>query len=66
MLKDNFGFAEHQEKGTNGFAYRLTFTRNSDNAVLNKGNAIHNVKIKINSIDWYIPNFTPVLNSKLN
>ena len=61
MLKDFFGFAEHQEKGTYGLVYKLILTRNSDNAVLNKGNAINNAQLKINSIDWYIPNYTPNL-----
>ena len=64
MLKDIFGFAEHQEKGTYGLGYKLTITRNSDNAVLNKGNAINNAKIKIDSIDWYIPIYTPSLSQE--
>ena len=59
MLKDIFGFAEHQEKGTYGLGYKLTLTGNSVNAVLNKGNAINNAKLKINSIDWYVTNYTP-------
>ena len=46
-LKDVFGFAEYKEKATNGLGYKLTLTRNSDNAVLNKGNAINNVKSKL-------------------
>ena len=58
-LKDVFGFAEYQEKGTYGLGYRLTLTRNSDNSVLNKGNAINNGKIKINAIEWYVPHYTP-------
>ena len=58
-LKDVFGFAEYQEKGTYGLGYKLTMTRNSDNAVLNKGNAINNAKIKINAIEWYVPHYTP-------
>ena len=66
MLKDNFGSAEHQEKGTYGFSYKLTLTRNNDNAVLNKGNAINNAKIKIDSIDWYISNYTPSLSQEKN
>ena len=61
MLKDIFGFAQHQEKGTYGLGYKLTLTRNSDNAVLNKANATKNGKIKINSIDWYVPHYTPSL-----
>ena len=34
-------------------------TRNTDNAVLNKSNAIKNGKIKINAIEWYVPHYTP-------
>ena len=34
-------------------------TRNSDNAVLNKDNAINIGKIKINAIEWYVPHYTP-------
>ena len=59
MLDDIFGFCENQFKATCGLDYRLTLTRNSDNAVLNKGNAINNAKIKIYSVDWYVKNNTP-------
>ena len=58
-LKDVFGFAAYQEKATYGLRYKLTLTRNSDNAVLNKGNATNNGKIKINAIEWYVPHYTP-------
>ena len=61
MLKDIFGLAQHQEKGTYGLGYKLTLTRNSDNAVLNKANATNKAKTKINSIDWYVPHYTPSL-----
>ena len=61
-LGDNFGFAEHQETATYGFGYKLTLTQNTDNAVLNKTNATNNAKIKINSLDWYVPHYTPSLN----
>ena len=64
MLKDNFGYALHQEKGTYGLGYKLTLTRNSDNAVLNKGNAINIAKIKIISIDWYVPHYIPSLSQE--
>ena len=57
-LRDVFGFNEHQETGTFGLDYKLTLTRNTDNAVLNKDNAIYNGKIKINAIEWYIPYYT--------
>ena len=56
-LKDVFGFAEYQKKGTYGLGYKLTLTRNSDNAVLNKANATNNAKIKINAIEWYVPHY---------
>ena len=60
-LKDIFGFAEHQEKATYGLGYKLTLTRNSDNAVLNKTNSTAIGKNKINSIEWYIPHYTASL-----
>ena len=60
-LKDIFGFAEHLEKATYGLGYKLTLTRASDKAVLNKTNATNNGKIKINSIEWYVPHYTASL-----
>ena len=60
-LKDFFGFAEHQEKGTYGLGYKLTLSRNTDNAVLNKAAATNNGKVKIDSLDWYVPHYTPNL-----
>ena len=41
--------------------YKLILTRYSDNAVLNKANATTNAKIKINSLEWYVPHYTPSL-----
>ena len=60
-LKDVFGFAEHQEKGTYGLGYKLTLTRNTDNAVLNKDNIVVNGRVKINSLNWYVPHYSPNL-----
>ena len=60
-LKVIFGFAEHQEKGTYGLGYKLTLTRNTDNAVLNKDNAVVVGRVKINSLDWYMPHYSPNL-----
>ena len=60
-LKDIFGFAEHQEKGTYGLGYKLTLTRNTYNAVLNKDNAVVVGRVKINSLDWYVPHYSPNL-----
>ena len=45
MVKDLFAFAEYQKNTTFGLGYKLISTRNSDNAVLNKDNAINNAKI---------------------
>ena len=59
MLDDIIGFCENQLKTTCGLGYRLTSSRNSDNAVINKGNAINNAKIKNYSIDWHVKNYTP-------
>ena len=63
-LRDIFGFAEHQEKGTYGLGYKLTLTRNSDNAVLNKDNAVNNAEIKINGLEWYVPHYTPSIDQQ--
>ena len=57
-LKDLFGYAEHQEKATYGLGYKLTLTRNTDNAVLNKDNATILGKVKIIATEWYVPHYT--------
>ena len=57
-LKNVFGFAEYQEKAAYGLGYRLALTSASDNAVLNKTSATPIGKIKINSIEWYVPHYT--------
>ena len=57
-LKDVFGFAKHQEKATYRLGYKLTLTRNNDNAVLNKADARILGKVKINAIEWYVPHYT--------
>ena len=59
MLKDVFGFAEHQEKATYGLGYKLTLTRNKDDAVIDKANATADSRIKIDHIHWYVPHYTP-------
>ena len=60
-IKIIFGFAVYQEKATNGLGYKLTLTRNTDNAVLNKDNVTVFGNIKINAIDWYVSHYTPSL-----
>ena len=59
MLKDVFGFAECQEKATDGLGYKLTLTRNKDDAVIDKANTIADARIRIDHIHWYVPHYTP-------
>ena len=59
MLKDLFGFSEDQGKATYGLGYKLTPTRNEDDAVLPKAVAIADAKIQIDHIHWYKPHYTP-------
>ena len=59
MLKDGFGFAVHQEKATYGLGQKITLTRNTDNAVLDKDNATNFGKNEVVAFDWYIPHYMP-------
>ena len=59
MLKDILGFAEHQRKTTYGLDYKLKFTRNKDNAVLDKAAGIDDARIKIDHVTWFVPHYTP-------
>ena len=59
MLKDIFGYAEHQEKATYGLGYKLTLTRNKDDAVIDKASDVADARIKIDHIHWYVPHYTP-------
>ena len=59
ILKDNFGFAEHQEKSNYGFGYKLTVTRNKDDALIDKAAGIADARIKMDHIQWCISQYTP-------
>ena len=61
MLRDIFAFAEHQQKATYGLAYKVSLIRYNESAVLNKGNAISDAKIKFKSCEWLVPQYTPSL-----
>ena len=41
--------------------HKLTLTRNTDKAVLNKTTATNDAKVKINSLDWYVLHYSPNL-----
>ena len=64
-LKDIFGFAQHQLKGTYGLGYIVTLTGNKDSAVFNKDNAINNAKIKIRSLYWYTLHYRPSITQNI-
>ena len=64
MLKDIFGFAEHQEKGTYGLGYKLTLTRNKDEAVIDNVAGIADARNKIDHIHWYIPHYIPSISQQ--
>ena len=59
MLKDVFGFAEHQKKATHGLGHQLRLTRNKDDAVFDKAVGFADARIKIDLIPWYVPHYTP-------
>ena len=64
MLKDIFGFAEGHEKATYGFGYKLTLTRNKDEAVIDKVACIADARFKIDHIHWYVPHYTPSMSQQ--
>ena len=59
MIKEFFGFGEHQEKATYGLGYKSTLAMTSNAAVLNKAQAIAIAEIVIGNIDWYVPHYSP-------
>ena len=65
ILKDIFGFAEHQEKATYGHGYKLTLTRNKNDAVIDKAGGIADARIRIDHIHWYVPHYTPSIQQQI-
>ena len=55
MLKDVFGFAEHQEKATCGLGYELTKTKSKDEAIMDKAVGIADARVKVDLFHWYTP-----------
>ena len=64
MLKNIFGFAEHQEKATYGVGYKLTLTRNKDEDVIDKFAGIADARNKIDHIHWYVPHYIPSISQQ--
>ena len=64
MLKDKFGFAEHQEKTISGLGYKLIIKRNTDNVEIKKTQpTLVNTKLMLLNGMYNI--IRSVLNSKL-
>ena len=59
LFRDIFGFAEQQEKATYGLGYKLTVTRNKDDAVIDKAAVFADARLKIDHIHWYAHHYTP-------
>ena len=57
MLKDVFGFAEHKEEATYGLGFKLTLTRNKNDAVIDKAAGLVDARSKIDHIHCYIPHY---------
>ena len=64
MLKDVFGFAEGQKTATYGLGYKLTLTRNKDEAVTDKVAGIADARIKIDHIHLYVPHCIPSMSQQ--
>ena len=64
MLKDNFGYAEHQKKATYGLGYKVNLRRNKNDAVIDKAGGIANARIKIDHIQWYVAHYTPSMSQQ--
>ena len=58
LLKDVFGFAEHRGKTTCGLGFKLTLTRNKDEAVIGKVAGIADARNKTDQIHWYVAHYT--------
>ena len=66
ILRDVFGFAQHQQKANYGLGYKLTLTRNKDEAVIDKVAGIADARIKIDHIHWYVAHYTPSIQQQSN
>ena len=64
MMKDIFGFVEHQEKVTYGLGYILTQARNKDEAVIDKAVGIADSRFKIDLIHCYVGQYIPGIQQK--
>ena len=65
MLRGVFGFAECQEKATYGLGYKLTLTRNKDEAVIVKARGIADARFRTDHIFWYVPHYTPSIQQQI-
>ena len=54
-----FGFAEHQQKVTSGWGYKVTLTWSIDDAASPETVVTDDVRIKIDQLHWYVHCYTP-------
>ena len=64
MLNDVFGFTT--KKATYGIGYKLTLTRNKDEAVTEKSPGIADVRNKSDHFHRYVPHYTPSIQQQDN
>ena len=64
-LKHIFGFCEDYNKILYGMKQTLTLTRNDNNDVISRANAVDNGKIKLDKISWYMPHVLPADKDKM-
>ena len=57
---DNIGYKVHSF----GLGYKLGLRTDTDNAVLNKDNAINNAEFEIIAIEWYVPHYAPSISNQ--
>ena len=65
MLKNDFGFAVHREKSSNGFGFRLSITRNKNTAVLIEFGAFADGRSQNDNIHWRVPDYTPSISQEI-
>ena len=59
VLKDVFGFAEHQEKSIVGLNYKLTLAKSKHDVVIVKAAVIAVARNNIDHFYWYVPQCFP-------
>ena len=59
MFRVDFGFAEREQKASQGVGYKLTLTMSRTVAVFNKALEINDARVKDDIFHQYVPHYTP-------